>query len=775
MDNSKLNNLSLTNEEQDVLNRITKGEQMMGNNLIIPFDPNNSGSRKLMAFNQTTQTVNTVVPYVPYISTGYETLFGEKSSSHVVAECDYDVIAILHKFDENPKIHYYLLVKESDSDNYDIIERVEAIHTCEVYGYKMNNKYLDSKVVGTRQIKKGDIIKKSNSFDEFGNRAGGANLLCAYIQNTGNEEDSIIISEKAREKLQYQKVHEINIIINENDIPLNMYGDDYNYKIMPDAGEEVVDGILLCNRRIVNNEILFSQSNDRLKSPQVSDDKYYVSGQVVDIRVECNNPELLNSRYYSQLKKYYNYSLNFSKSVVDSVENFVKTNPNYKMSFALDKLYCNSKRLINGASIIYNDKRFSNMLVTILVLETKKCGSVDKLSDRFGGKGEIGEIRPTELMPCLEDGTPIDIILNPPSIIKRQNLGTIIEPTINMASRIILNHIKERGKEAYNGKYDLFTKQWVDDSLELIADFFYIISPDGNYIEFCDMMADIESFNYSDEHSDKLKLDFLLSILEDDCIYITTDPYTSVDLNYLKELKDFLPEIEDQYIYYKSYDSNGNIKITKGRRPITVGHKYMYIMKQIGSIDHSAVSLSSTGIKNDNVKSGNKKLYKSPIKETPIRFGDMEIMNLIHFSKQIYYMMTLYSSSPQARRSMKDILSADNIFDINLTLNEKFRNRNVEILNAYLSTMGLKLKIKKSGNEIKKLTMYNLDIWNLNEQITDENSLFKIKTYQDFSDDLNFTVRTVDGIDIFFESNKVKDFKLFKFNPSLLDNDKKGE
>lgn len=775
MDYSSIENFNLTTEERTVLERISKGEQMMGNNLIIPFDPNNSGSRKLMAFNQTSHVVNTSYPDIPFISTGYETLFGEKSSSHTIAECDYDVLAILHKFDNNPKIHYYLLVKESDGDRYDIIERVEAVHTCEAYGYRMNNKYLDSRTLGARQIKKGDIVRKSNVFDEYGNRGGGVNLLCAYIQCTEDEEDAIIISEAARDKLKYEQVHEINIVINENDIPLNIYGDDNNYKIMPDAGEDIVDGLLLCNRRIITNEILFSQSNDRLKHPQVPDDKYYASGKVVDISVVCNNPELLHHKHYQQLNKYYQYSITFSKSVVDAVDNLVKANPNYRMSYELDKLYNNSKRIIEGRAIISNDKKFSNMIVTILILETKRAGSVDKLSDRYGGKGEIGEVRPTHLMPRLEDGTPIDIILNPPSIIKRQNLGTIIEPTINMASRVLLRHIYNMKINSFSNEYknDIFTEQWVNDSLELIADFLFLVS-NSSYQEFTEVIGEIEGWNVGEKNIYE-KLILLNSILESECMFISVDPFDSANIDLIKSIKDFLPEIEDQYVYYDTQDSNGNLRTIKSRRPITVGHKYMYIMKQIGSIDHSAVSASATGIKNDNVKSGNKKVYKSPIKETPIRFGEMEVMNLIHFSKEVYKMINLYSSSPQARRSLKDILSTDNIFDINLQLDETHRNRNVEILNAYLSAMGLQLEIKKVPRVKRQIMINNNDIWSLyGDNLKSPFPFMKIKSYQEWSDELDYRIEeTPTGQEYLVENNKVTNYKLFKIDPSLSEKNRK--
>ena len=699
---------------------VKRKEDMMGTSLLIPHSSNNSGVRLQMAYNQITQIVNPVECDIPYISTGYENHFNEKGSSFIRAEKDYDVIAILHKYLDNPKIHYYLLVKESDSDVYDIIEHKSAIHTSEMYGYTTNSDYLNNVKVGSRSIRKGDVIKKSNVVDKYNNRGGGRNLLTAYIENSDNEEDAIIISESCAKKLTVNLVHEIDIIINENDTPLNIYGDKDFYKIMPDTGENIKDGILMATRRIINNEILFSQSSDRLRSLQVPDDKYFANGKVVDIDVLCNNPALLDTKYYSQLKKYYEYSTIFSKSVVDAVDNLVKTNPNYKMKYDLDKLYHESKGIINRVPILYNNKKFSNMLVKILVVEEHKCTSGDKLSDRYGGKGEIGKVVPDELMPHTEDGTVIDIVTNPKSTIKRENLGTIIEPTINMASSIVLKYILN----ALDNEF--LTEDRIDDLLDFVYNYLFIVAPDEaeNFNDYV--------FGYiPDTYS---KVQYLKSMVENECLHISVSPNEVMNMETLRELKYFLPEIEDMYIEYKIKDSKGNLKTIKSRRPVTVGYKYFYIMKQIGKIKHSAVSLSSVGITSNNVKSRNKKLYKSAIKGTPIRFGEMELMNLIHFSKNIYKMMTIYSSSPQGRRSLKDILLTDNIFDINLDIKSGFRNRNFEILNAYLTTMGIKIVTIKKENYYKQIPLLR-NIWALKDEDDDSEAFFRTKTYSDFKHD----------------------------------------
>ena len=74
---------------------------------------------------------------------------------------------------------------------------------------------------------------------------------------------------------------------------------------------------------------------------------------------------------------------------------------------------------------------------------------------------------------------------------------------------------------------------------------------------------------------------------------------------------------------------------------------------------------------------------------------DMETGNLIHLGAElVVQMLMLYSTSPTARRLTSQMLTGDP-FNIDVKLDDKSTNRNVEILNVYLKTMGLKLTFKK--------------------------------------------------------------------------------
>lgn len=134
---------------------------------------------------------------------------------------------------------------------------------------------------------------------------------------------------------------------------------------------------------------------------------------------------------------------------------------------------------------------------------------------------------------------------------------------------------------------------------------------------------------------------------------------------------------------------------------MVIGPKYIYRLKQYGEDKFSATSSSATNIRNLNTRSKANKQYKSPYTRTPIRFGDMEAGNLNHMGNEIVAcLMMMYSSSPHARRSVQNLYTG-NPFDINIKLDNKAKNRNVEIINARLKTCGYKLVFKKVPKQLK--------------------------------------------------------------------------
>ena len=76
-----------------------------------------------------------------------------------------------------------------------------------------------------------------------------------------------------------------------------------------------------------------------------------------------------------------------------------------------------------------------NQLVRVYVAQKRKISVGDKLAGRHGNKGVISEILPIEDMPYLEDGTHVDVILNPLGVPSRMNVGQVLESHLGYAAR----------------------------------------------------------------------------------------------------------------------------------------------------------------------------------------------------------------------------------------------------------------------------------------------------------------------------------------------------
>ena len=86
-----------------------------------------------------------------------------------------------------------------------------------------------------------------------------------------------------------------------------------------------------------------------------------------------------------------------------------------------------------------------NDLVRVFVAKKRKIAEGDKLAGRHGNKGVISKIVPEEDMPFLEDGTPVDVILNPLGVPSRMNIGQILETHLGLGRRAGLVRRRHRG------------------------------------------------------------------------------------------------------------------------------------------------------------------------------------------------------------------------------------------------------------------------------------------------------------------------------------------
>ena len=197
-------------------------------------------------------------------------------------------------------------------------------------------------------------------------------------------------------------------------------------------------------------------------------------------------------------------------------------------------------------------------------------------------------------------------------------------------------------------------------------------------------------------------IDFISNaVANEKSIYLVIEPMSeNMTIDKVRQLYEMFPWAKPESVLMPIVDSSGEVRYIPSRRPIVYGYQYIYRLKQYAEEKFSVTSLSATNIRNENSKSKNSNNYKALYSRTPIRFGDMETGNLIHLGAElVVQMLMLYSTSPHARRLTSEMLTGDP-FNIDVNLDMESTNRNVEILNVYLKTMGLRLSFTRKPKEI---------------------------------------------------------------------------
>ena len=700
-------NLNLAHEIEKVEARIPAQEFTLGRALKQPFCNTNSGSRKIMQGIQMEQCVQIMNPEAPIVSTGYENQFGYMSSNFIVADNDYEVLAKISKFSFKPNDYYWLILYDREHNVLTMIERTPYHHITEFFGYLFNNDFLDDLCLHD-VVNKGQVMKKTISYDEYNNRAEGLNLTTMYIACEDVKEDPIVISESAAQRFACPLISKIEIKINDNDILLNRYGKEgtNEYKTFPDIGEQIQTNMFCAIRReMKDEESLFSQAWDRLREPMMNDKKYLCDeGTVIDINVYCNAPDKLNTMYSQQIKKYYEENMRCAKEFVKKVTPFLYDEEGNKrdirVSYELQKLFHNMAMVAQGTQYI-QDKVFSNVSMEVFIQHSKPLHRGDKITDRYGGKGVISRVRPDALMPhYLKDGRwyPVDVLYSMCTCINRLNDGQLFETSVTYIGWQLIEYIKQNVKD-YNVAF------------ALIHRYLWLLNPDQ-----ADSLANLYRFDYGgpdpmdpnyshppDSDDNQYDRDiYIEQILHEGNIMVSMPPISS------NMSIDKIRQIYAEFPFIKRYcpvsvpvkDSTGNYRMIYARRPIVIGYKYIFRLKQLAEEKFSAVSMASTNIRNENSKSKLAKTHNARYPSTPVRvYGEMESSTISsHVGPEIFIQeFNLNSSSPEARRLNETLLTGDP-FAFNVELKEDCISQSADIVQAFLKVLGERLcfsKVKK--------------------------------------------------------------------------------
>lgn len=637
-----------------------QSHSFMAEDLLTPLASHSSCERLQMFSSNIQQYLVLDKPTTPKVFSRFENQIGKISSSYMQAKEDYKIISIL----ERNKLNKTLIVQTQDN-KLDIIEIKNVNHITENYGFELDNN-LDSYSQGDT-IPKDTILYKSKAHDDLLNFRYGTNLRVAFLSwENKTYEDGVVISEEAAKKLSYTSVDELYVTVNNNDILLNLYGDNENYKCFPNINEEINTKIL-CSRRRIDYKNISNFSSNSLKEINDRDVCFYVDGTVVDIEIYSNtNIENLQDNHNKQILDILTKQNEYHQSLI----NIVKENPHLDLTDEATYIYGKSLEYFKEKKW-YFDGEFDFLVIKFTVKKSKPAGIGSKVTNRCGNKGVVSEINgktvnlnidniiPIDKMPFNEDG-PLDLAINPLSPVNRLIVTSMLEHEINFITAERIKQIKN------NNLGDFF-----NSILELLDDI--------NKVQHEEFMSFLNTL-------DDISLCHLKQEITEGGLYIHQPPFfgnvSFEDMRHLYKKYNIHPS----KVFYR----DDNNVVHEIENPIIVADIYILHLKHQPLGKMSARSIDKTNIKGVPSKSKDKKLYQTPYSTTPVRVGEQELMNLLAFEKEspnILNFINNHSSNEEYRDNLAyELTTGEKIENINT------ENMSTDLMKAYLQTIGLELR-----------------------------------------------------------------------------------
>ena len=376
---------------------------------LIPFLEHNDANRALMGSNMQRQAVPLLVTEAPLVGTGLEYRAAVDTGDVVLARragaVEYvDAEKIIVKAKDG--LDEYPLIKWRRSNQGTIIHQKPIVYQ------------------GTK-VKEGQVMADGSSTDT-GELALGRNLLVAFMSWEGyNFEDAIILSERIvkDDVLSSVHIHEYEV-----DARSTKLGDEEITRDIPNRSEESLrnldeNGIVRIGAEVGSGDLLVGKVTPKGETELTAEEK------------------LIRAIFKEKAREVRDTSLKVPHGeggkVID-VKTFSRVN---------------NDDLSPGV----------NELVRVYVATKRKIAEGDKLAGRHGNKGVISKIVPEEDMPFLEDGRPVDIILNPLGVPSRMNIGQILETHLGWAAA----HGGENGDRQFVATpvFDGATPEDVDQAL----------------------------------------------------------------------------------------------------------------------------------------------------------------------------------------------------------------------------------------------------------------------------------------------------------------------
>ena len=349
---------------------------------MIPFLENDDANRALMGSNMQRQAVPLVRREAPIIGTGIEYRAAKDSGAVVVAKNGGVVDRV--SADE-------IIIKKEDGtkDKYKLLKfKRSNAGTC------INQTPIVSK---GEEIKAGDVIADGPATD-LGEIALGRNCFIAFMTWEGyNYEDAVLINERLVREDRLSTIHIEEYECEARDTKL---GPEEITRDIPNVGESAIKnlddrGIIRIGAEVDSGDILVGKVTPKGETELTAEER------------------LLRAIFGEKAREVRDTSLKVphgESGIIVDVKVFTREN---------------GDDLSPGV----------NELVRCYIAKKRKIKVGDKMAGRHGNKGVISRVLPEEDMPFMEDGTPMDIVLNPQGVPSRMNIGQVLEVHLGLAAK----------------------------------------------------------------------------------------------------------------------------------------------------------------------------------------------------------------------------------------------------------------------------------------------------------------------------------------------------
>lgn len=324
------------------------------------------------------------------------------------------------------------------------------------FGFEYKKTDLYNQVRPLLPLKAGRIYADSPSVDATGGYSFGIELNVAYMSLPGTSEDGIIIAADVLDKLKIKTYERRSIEWGGNHFAINLYGDENNYKPLPDIGDYVREDGLLAALREYDEELALVQQSvlDCREIDYTFDKRQYavpgVIGRVVDIKVhhDARNPHgRAPSGTEGQNTKYDTARRIFYGEVMEAYGRMKKLRKEaLRLTPELQHLVKEAISVVGETKdhihLLYKRAPMDDWRVEVVIEYEITPREGFKLTDMHGGKGVICKVVPREHMPVDEHGNSADIIMSAEGTSNRTNYGRSYEQYYNSASRDVLRKIR---------------------------------------------------------------------------------------------------------------------------------------------------------------------------------------------------------------------------------------------------------------------------------------------------------------------------------------------